>query len=588
MSTETFTTEEIAPDTSGSVSVLLRFLREVPILRALTIPNAIGSIIAAAGYQAFVWMSGKLAECQSGACEGLEYLEKLRLPLSLSSLAGVALVVFLCRLVQWVVFESGSQLASQGLFRRMIRGVGHVRTTFFDEYPSGKIINRLAKDSDQLRVFAPTRLGDATSAIIELLIVAGIIAVASPLAALVVIPAFGSFLYIQRNIAPMLQRAMTLRSIRFGEVLHRESDVIEGVRSFELYSSLPALFGRLSQAMYAYMQMHFLRGRIEAWGRFWADIMVAVYGSLTLVAVYVGIHYGELSAVFGVVIMTATFRLGALFGWLTWSLGLLFESAGHARRVFEYVDLPTEETEEGIRPPKTLGLITDNDGDLSFTNYTMSYRQNTPEILQNLTVRIARHSKVGLVGRTGAGKTSLVQSLFRMVYVRDGDIRIGGQSLFHLPVEEARSFFAIIPQDPYLFEGTVRSNLDRYDEWSDSDLSDTLAKVQLSLQLSLEIKEGGTNLSLGQRQLLCLARVLLSKRPFVIMDEPTSGVDTITDSIMQNVLRTHLADRTILTIAHRLDTLTHMDRIIELRDGAIARDGHPASIIPLLTEAELA
>jgi ABC-type multidrug transport system fused ATPase/permease subunit len=218
----------------------------------------------------------------------------------------------------------------------------------------------------------------------------------------------------------------------------------------------------------------------------------------------------------------------------------------------------------------------------------MSYRQNTPEILQNLTVRIARHSKVGLVGRTGAGKTSLVQSLFRMVYVRGGDIRIGGQSLFHLPVEEARSFFAIIPQDPYLFEGTVRSNLDRYDEWSDLDLSHTLAKVQLSLQLSLEIKEGGTNLSLGQRQLLCLARVLLSKRPFVIMDEPTSGVDTITDSIMQNVLRTHLADRTILTIAHRLDTLTHMDRIIELHDGAIARDGHPASIIPLLTEAELA
>jgi ABC-type multidrug transport system fused ATPase/permease subunit len=272
--------------------------------------------------------------------------------------------------------------------------------------------------------------------------------------------------------------------------------------------------------------------------------------------------------------------------WLTWSVGQLFESAGHAKRVFEYIDLPSEETEEGKAPTRGDTPLSHGE-DLVFSHYTMSYRANTPVILQDLNLRVTRGSKVGLVGRTGAGKTSLVQALFRMVYVRGGDITVGGRSLFELPLEDARELFAIVPQDPYLFEGTVRSNLDRYNEWTEEQLLRVLDLAQLPLPLTLEILEGGSNLSLGERQLLCLARVILTKRPFIIMDEPTSGVDTITDAIMQNVLRTQLADRTIITIAHRLDTLTRMDRIIELRGGSIVRDGPPSSILPLLTDDDL-
>ncbi len=583
-----FTTEEVAQETSGSGRVLLRFLREVPFLRMMLIPNLLAAIISVLIYQGFVWMSGKLTECQTTpSCSELEYLEAVGLPLSLTTLSILALAAFLCRFIQWTAFESGGQIASLGLFRRMVKGVGNVRTTFFDEYPSGKVINRLVKDSDQLRVMAPIRIGDATSAVVELLVVAGMIAIASPLAAVVVVPTFLCFLYIQRNVAPMLQRVMTLRSIRFGEVLHRETDVIEGVRSFHLYGCLDALFDRLAHSVHSFMQMHFLRGQIEAWGRFWSDIMVAVYGTLALVAVYVGIHYGGLSSVFGIVILTATFRLGALFGWLSWSLGLLFESAGHARRVFEYVDLPSEETEEGKAP--TLDLheqVTGNDA-LVFSDYTMSYRATTPLIIKGLNLTITQASKIGLVGRTGAGKTSLVQALYRMVYVHGGDIQVHGRSLFDRSLEDARSLFAIVPQDPYLFEGTVRSNLDRYHQSSDEELTRVLGLVQLPFALSLHLLEGGSNLSLGERQLLCLARVILSKRPFIIMDEPTSGVDTKTDAIMQRVLRTHLADRTIITIAHRLDTLTRMDRIIQLHNGLIVRDGAPSEILPLLSEAEL-
>jgi ABC-type multidrug transport system fused ATPase/permease subunit len=386
----------------------------------------------------------------------------------------------------------------------------------------------------------------------------------------------------------MLEHIMVLRSARFGEVLHRESDIIEGVRTFVLYGQLPALMQRLTSAVYGFMQMHFLRGQIEAWGRLICDLGVAVYSFAILCAVTVGIHYGTLSAVVGVLIITASARLGTIFNWLTWSTGQLFETAGHARRVFEYVDLPAEETEECATPQTaTTASTAPADGDLSFVHYSMSYRAHTPLILKSLSMTIKNRSKVGLIGRTGAGKSSMVQSLFRMVHVHGGDIRVGSCSLLGMPINQARSLFAVVPQDPYLFEGTVRSNIDRLGEYSDTVLKNALSETQLALDLEMPLLEGGSNLSLGQRQLLCLARVIVTKRPFVIMDEPTSAVDTITDAIMQSVLRTALSDRTIITIAHRLETLARMDRIIELQHGVIVRDGPPAAIIPLITAAEL-
>jgi ABC-type multidrug transport system fused ATPase/permease subunit len=253
---------------------------------------------------------------------------------------------------------------------------------------------------------------------------------------------------------------------------------------------------------------------------------------------------------------------------------MLFETMGHAKRVFEYVDLPAEESTEGISyaADQKIGSA-HNDlalrGDLEFKNYSMSYRESTPIIINELNLQIKEGSKVGLVGRTGSGKTSLVQALFRMVYVRGGDITVGGRSILGLPVDKARALFAVVPQDPYLFEGTLRSNIDRQREFSNEKVKEALLTVGLSFDLEMAISEGGSNLSVGQRQLVCLARVILAKQPFVLLDEPTSGVDTITDAIIQRVLREALADRTVITIAHRLETLARMERVIELRDGRV-------------------
>lgn len=586
MSNAGFTTEEHSGFVRGSIPLLWRYVRSLPLLRKLALPSIMSALLGTAGYQLFVWLSGEFARCGGTlSCQvPLRWID-VRLPLSIAVLAMIAIGVVTIRVLGWIFFEVGGQWAALVLHRRMVAGVARVRTTFFDEYPSGKLINRLVRDFDALRVMGPVRIGDTMNALIELLMITIVISLASPLAALAVFPTLAVFLYIQRNVAPMLQRCLTLRSVRLGEVLHRETDVIEGIRSFLLYRHERALFARLKAAVDGFVQMHLLRLEIEAWGRFWAQFASALYGFIALVFVAYGVQSGTLSAVLGALVITAVFRLGGTFGWLTWASGLLFESAAHARRVFEYVDLPEEEHEEGTPQPISGG---DPAIALAFVRYSMRYRRTTPLILQDLTLQVAKGTKLGIIGRTGAGKTSMLQSLFRMVYVEGGDIQVFGQSLFAQSAEASRQLFGVVPQDPYLFEGTVRSNLDRYRQHSDASLRDALATVQLTLALEHPIQEGGRNLSLGQRQLLCLARVLLSSRPIIVMDEPTSGVDTITDAVIQRVLRTALADRTVITIAHRLETLARVDRIVELRDGRVVQDGTPQELIPNLSVEALA
>jgi ABC-type multidrug transport system fused ATPase/permease subunit len=498
------------------------------------------------------------------------------------------------RILGWICFEIGGQIACLDLFKVMMDRLGQTRTTFFDEHPSGRIINRTVRDFDQLRFMGPVRLGDSFNALVELFVIAVLIGVAHPAAGLAVLPTLAIFLYVQSQVAPMLQRGLTLRSVRFGEVLHRETDAIEGIRTFVLYGEHQTLFRRLRKAMEQFAQMHILRTQVEAWGRFWSQIASALCALCALIAVAIGVHTQSLSIALAAVVVTAVFRLGGTFGWLTWSLGYLFESAGQARRIFEYVDLPSEESTEHAIPRDSSPVPADQPkaadlpkGDLVFDRYTMSYRSDTPVIINELSLTICAGAHVGIVGRTGAGKSSLVQALFRMVQVRGGDITVGGRSIFDLPIERARALFTVVPQDPYLFVGTVRSNLDPENMVTDAALTEALSAVQLPLELSAPIAEGGKNLSLGQRQLIALARALVSTAPFVVMDEPTSSVDSITDAIVQRVLQISLRGRTIITIAHRLETLSLVDQIVEMDAGRVRQVGTPQELLPKLSAAAL-
>jgi ABC-type multidrug transport system fused ATPase/permease subunit len=470
----------------------------------------------------------------------------------------------------------------------MVAGLQGVRTTYFDENPSGRLINRMVNDYESLRSSCIVRMGDSMQALLEVLSVAIMVLFAHPLGALLIVPAVAFFLYIQWGVAPMLQRLSTVRSIRLGEVIHRETDIIEGSRSFLLYNSEGALLARLRCAVVRYVQIHLLRVKVEAWGRLLSSLVTALYGFLALLMVALAVRSGSLSMIMGGAIITVILRLAPACGWLAWSVGLLIESVGVVKRAFEIIDLPRQESEEFAAPRS---LRDQNPlasrGELKFVDYSMSYRADSPLILQGVSLSIPAGCKVGVVGRTGSGKTSLIQSLFRMVYVRGGDILFDGVSLLQRDVRSVRDLFGVVPQDPYFFAGTLRSNLDPDGAISDERLVEAIEIVGLGMRLDDTVSEGGRNISVGERQLLCLARVLVQDKPIILLDEPTSSVDNITDAKIQGALHGAFADRTVIAIAHRLDTLRTYDMIVEIGQGRVIRSGPVGEILQGLSASDV-
>jgi len=228
------------------------------------------------------------------------------------------------------------------------------------------------------------------------------------------------------------------------------------------------------------------------------------------------------------------------------------------------------------------------EGSVEYDNVTMRYRPSLPTALKGVTFRVNPREKVGIVGRTGSGKSSILQVLFRLVEIEQGSIKIGGLDIRAVGLRALRSRIGVIPQDPTLFSGTLRVNLDPTFSCNDEELLDALSRVYLSTfqsgsesicDLNMRVEEAGRNFSVGQRQLICVARALVRRCRIIILDEATASVDTDTDMRIQQTIRTHFADATVLTIAHRLETIMHCDRIILIDRGRVAEEGEPCALL---------
>lgn len=588
MNHKNFVTIEEVSAKQDNIKTLIRFAGSLSLLHKLMAPTLLVMFFAAAIPPYFLWFIGEMLGCfgQSSCAITHNLMNwEVVIPASMSTLVVLVLCAMFCRISAWMLFELSGQWSTQNVHRDLMENMSGVRTTFFDENPSGRLLNRMLSDWGMLRLEGVMSYGDTANGLIEVLCVGALIMVANPIAGLLIIPAVICYIALQAQLAPMMSHAREIRSVKIGETLHRETDLIEGRTIFKLYDTQKNLLGRIHRAFGDSMNIQLFYARLMAWGMLWMGLISAVYAIVVYGFLVYGLHAGLITTTLAAVIITAIFNLNSLFFNLAWDMSFLGETASHARRVFFMIDLPDETTEESkalpVRPIVSDAVLT---GDIVFDNYAMSYRPGLPKILDGLSLVIPEGKKVGIVGRTGAGKSSLMQALFRMVHHQAGDIRIGGQSLFDVDVNRVRSHFGVVPQDPYLFMGDIRFNLKGDLHVADEEMKAVLETVGLDVSLDARVLEGGKDYSVGERQLLCIARLILLDKKIILMDEPTSALDRKTDDMIQRLMRTVLAEKTVVTIAHRLESLERYDLILEMKDGRLLRQGPPQQMIPDLQD----
>lgn len=314
---------------------------------------------------------------------------------------------------------------------------------------------------------------------------------------------------------------------------------------------------------------------------FWLDLSAAAFivGCILLLTEF---RHNVQGAQIGLIITQFNDLLGNL-QWFVRQWSELENQMVSVERVLEYTKIQCEEE----RDKKNLPVNWPNDGNIEFKNVYLKYKKDNPPVLKNLNIVIKANEKIGVVGRTGAGKSSLISTLFQL-YPLEGKIIIDDVEVTSIPLSDVRTKLGIIPQEPFLFSNTMRKNLDPFDQHQDDVIWRALQQVELKEvvsdlpgQLQHFISEGGSNFSIGQRQLVCLARALIAKKKILILDEATANVDPYTDGLIQKTIREQFSDCTVITIAHRLNTIMDSDKILVMDDGKVVEFDSPSNLLKI-------
>ncbi|KAG0202488.1 hypothetical protein BGX28_005009 [Mortierella sp. GBA30] len=471
------------------------------------------------------------------------------------------------------------------LHQEMLHSVLRSPMMFFDTTPMGRILNRFSKDQSTIDEVLPRSFGGYSRTLFQVASVLLVVTLSTPTFIIVIIPFSFVYLWLQRYYLATSREIRRLDSVSRSPVFAHFQETLGGVGTIRAYRQQARFIKgnefRLDQNLRAYYPgiagNRWLAFRLETLSS------IIIFGSAFLAVVSLA---RNVSVDPGLVGLSLTYALSITqtLNWMVRQYTEIESNIVSVERLQEYVELKPEAPEviEGHRPRQEWP----DQGRVDFVDYETRYRPGLELVLRGVTCSIRPHEKVGICGRTGAGKSSLTLSLFRIIEAVKGQIFVDGVDISTLGLYDVRSRFSIIPQDPVLFAGTIRFNLDPLGVKSDQELwqalEDSYLKdyvLQMDGGLEAMVLEGGDNFSVGQRQLICLARALLRKTSLLILDEATAAIDLETDMLVQAIIRQKFSDCTILTIAHRINTVMDSDRIMVLSEGKIAEFESPAKLL---------
>merc|ERR1711892_223969 len=482
-----------------------------------------------------------------------------------------AICAFLRNLLHFVSAAGASRLIHSKLFKSVIKG----NLSFFESTSSGSVISRFSSDMDATDSMIPNMLSAFLYNSFEILATIVTISYSSPEFLIAVVPVLIIFYGIKIFYIKTSRQIKRLESSSNSPIYAHLNETVRGISSIKAFRQVPRFPQDFENLISSNLKFSYYSVMCGRWLNLRTEIVAQI---LVLAASLVAVVNREtFSSGWAGLIISLALSVTETFNWALICLTNLEDQATVVERVKELTQhVPQEKPWVSENPPE---ISWPSKGVISFQNYSTGYSKEV-DVLKNISFETKSGEKLAIVGRTGAGKSSMVLACLRILEAREGKILIDNLDVAELGLHELRSSVTIIPQDPVLFSGSLRENVDPENTKTDAEILKLMktANLEKYSDLDLEVEEGGANFSQGEKQLVCLVRALSRGTRVVIMDEATASVDQETDASIQKMFKDEFSACTVMTIAHRLNTIMDYDRVMVMESGEIKETGKPSDL----------
>ncbi|OQV17365.1 Canalicular multispecific organic anion transporter 2 [Hypsibius exemplaris] len=488
-------------------------------------------------------------------------------------------------LVSYFILAYAQIMASRNLHKKLLLRIMRAPMSFFDTTPLGRIVNRFSKDVEVVDSILPLNSESLVYCFLSVAFTLVVICINTWQFAPVIVPLGIVYWLIQRFFIATSLQLKRLDSVsrspiysHFQESVQGSSVIMASKQGLRFVLNNEDRVNTNNKPFFLYQLSHrWVAIRLDFVGNF-ITFFAALFAVMSRDQGW-GITPDEAG-------LSVSYALSVtqVLNWMVRNISEMESNIVSVERINEYSAVENEApwVIEGARPDKEWPQA----GQITFKEYQTRYRKDLDLVLKGVECKIVSGEKIGIVGRTGAGKSSLTLALFRIIEAAGGSIVIDGVDISQLGLHDVRSRITILPQEPVLFSGSLRMNLDPFERYSEEEIWRALENSHLKHYVSAlpdglahQVAEGGENLSVGQRQLICLARALLRKTKVLVLDEATAAIDLETDALIQDTIRVNFADCTILTIAHRINTIMDSTRIMVLDAGRVKEFDTPANLL---------